>query len=110
VKRHPAADQETEMATKKSTKTKTAAKKRAVKKAAPKKAAAKKAATGAEPKASTKSAQLLELLSGEGTSVEAMCKALGWQAHTLRAALTRLPGGAKVERTRVEGVTSYRLA
>ena len=47
---------------------------------------------------------------GNGSTVEKMCEALGWQAHTLRAALTRLPGGAKAERTREDGVTSYKLA
>jgi DNA-binding transcriptional regulator PaaX len=53
---------------------------------------------------------LLDLLSGKGSTVEKMCEALGWQAHTLRAALTRLPGGAVVERPRGDGATSYKLA
>jgi len=89
------------MATKKTT-----AKKAPAKKAAAKKAAAKKAANGDQakgPRAGSKTAMLLDLLSGKGSTVEKMCEALGWQAHTLRAALTRLPGGAKVERSREEG-------
>ena len=104
------------MATKKKPAAKKApAKKAAAKKAVAKNASAKKvvAAKGDQakgPRAGSKSAMLLELLGGKGSTVEAMCKALGWQAHTLRAALTRLPNGAKAERTREDGVTFYKLA
>jgi Protein of unknown function (DUF3489) len=62
------------------------------------------------PRPGSKTAMLLELLSGKGSTVEKMCERLGWQAHTLRAALTRLPNGAKAERSREDGVTSYKLA
>jgi hypothetical protein len=104
------------MATKKKPAAKKApAKKAAAKKSIAKKAVAKKAvATNGDqakgPRAGSKTAMLLDLLSGKGSTVEKMCEALGWQAHTLRAALTRLPGGAKAERTREDGVTTYKLA
>ncbi|WFU75495.1 DUF3489 domain-containing protein [Bradyrhizobium sp. CB2312] len=102
------------------TKKKPAAKKApAKKKAAAKTAAAKRKASAKTtanadqakgPRAGSKTAMLLDLLSGKGSTVEKMCEALGWQGHTLRAALTRLPNGAKAERTREDGVTSYKLA
>ena len=99
------------MATKKTAK-KAAAKRttkakasKASKSRAPK--AAAKAKDGA-PKAGTKLAQLTEMLSRKnGASNAELCEALGWQPHTLRAAISRLP--VKPERFRVEGVTSYRI-
>lgn len=47
----------------------------------------------------------------EGASLVQLCEALGWQARTLRAALTRLRQvGHAVERGRSEGgVTTYRI-
>ena len=66
----------------------------------------KPAAKAGAPKAGTKGAQLLALL-GKGATTAELCKALGWQAHTLRAAISRVQ--AKVERSRVDGVTSYRI-
>ena len=66
----------------------------------------KPAAKAGAPKAGTKGAQLLAML-GKGATTAELCKALGWQAHTLRAAISRVQG--KVERTRVDGVTSYRI-
>lgn len=104
------------MATKKKPAAKKApAKKKAAAKTAvaKRKASAKTTANGDQakgPRAGSKTAMLLDLLSGKGSTVEKMCEALGWQAHTLRAALTRLPNGAKAERTREDGVTSYKLA
>ncbi|WP_074123538.1 DUF3489 domain-containing protein [Bradyrhizobium sp. AS23.2] len=89
---------------------KAAAKKAVAKKASAKKAVAAKGDLAKGPRAGSKSAMLLDLLSGKGSTVEKMCEALDWQAHTLRAALTRLPNGAKVDRTREDGVTSYKLA
>ena len=39
-----------------------------------------------------------------GGTVEALCKATGWQAHSVRAALTRLrKAGHAIERTAIEG-------
>ena len=87
----------------------TAAKAKAIKGRATKAAKAKNGKPGAKagaPKAGTKGAQLLAMLGKGATSVE-LCKALGWQPHTLRAAISRVQG--KVERTRVDGVTSYRI-
>lgn len=80
------------------------------------KATAKKAktkgATGIE-----KAETMLKMLKGKGSSVEALCKATGWLPHTLRARLCvvwkpKKDGGMglKVERERVDGVTTYRLA
>jgi hypothetical protein len=89
------------MATKKTRKAARPAKKRVAK---------KKAVTARSKRSGTKTEQLMGLLAGPGSTVEAMCKALGWQAHTLRAALTRLPDGKKATRERTDGVTSYRLA
>jgi hypothetical protein len=63
-----------------------------------------KAAKAGAPKAGTKNAQLLAMLAGKGATTEQLCKALGWQAHTLRAAISRVQGN--VERTRVDSVTS----
>lgn len=60
---------------------------------------------------SDKTATLLAMLKGKGSTVEALTKALGWLPHTLRARLSRLPKDdkkIKIERTRVDGVTSYR--
>jgi hypothetical protein len=66
----------------------------------------KPAAKAGAPKAGTKGAQLLAML-GKGATTAELCKALGWQAHTLRAAISRVQGN--VQRTRVDGVTSYRI-
>ena len=58
-----------------------------------------------------KTTALIELLT-KGATVEHMAKALGWLPHTLRAALSRLKTkeGLKIERERVDGTTSYRIA
>ena len=44
---------------------------------------------------------------GKGATTAELCKALGWQPHTLRAAICRLP--IKPKHSRVDGVTSYRI-
>lgn len=49
---------------------------------------------------------LKEMLT-KGATVDAMCLALGWQAHTLRARIST--SGIAVTRTRVDGVTSYKV-
>jgi hypothetical protein len=56
--------------------------------------------------AGSKAFVLAEMLTA-GSTVDAMCAALGWQAHTLRARIST--SGIKVQRTRVDGVTSYRV-
>jgi uncharacterized protein DUF3489 len=50
---------------------------------------------------------MLKIMLERGATVEAMCAALGWQAHTLRARIST--SGIKVQRTRIDGVTSYRI-
>lgn len=60
----------------------------------------------------TKLARLQQLLRAPGgASLPALREATGWQAHTLRAALTRLrQAGHAVERGRAEdGATTYRI-
>ena len=50
---------------------------------------------------------MLKAMLDRGATVDAMCAALGWQAHTLRARIST--SGLKVERTRTDGVTSYKI-
>mgnify|MGYP000904758583 FL=1 len=81
--------------------------------AKPKKAAAKeKKTSGAD-----KTAKLIEMLKGKGATVEQLTKATDWLPHTLRARISNLCKakkdgglGLKIERERVDGVTSYRIA
>jgi hypothetical protein len=77
---------------------------------APKKPRTPKPATDTATDTTTikvdKALVLKEMLT-EGSTVDAMCTALGWQAHTLRARIST--SGIKVTRTRVNGVTSYRV-
>ncbi|MEH2565347.1 DUF3489 domain-containing protein [Bradyrhizobium sp. AZCC 2289] len=73
---------------------------------AAKAAKGKTAAKAGVPREGTKKAQLLEMLSGKGSTNTDLCKALGWLPHTLRAAISRIEN---VEHSRVDGVTSYRL-
>jgi hypothetical protein len=46
------------------------------------------------------------------TPISELMAAMGWQAHTVRGALSTAAKalGITVERQRVEGVTSYRVA
>jgi Protein of unknown function (DUF3489) len=58
----------------------------------------------------TKKEQLVTMLR-QGATVEALTKALTWQPHTLRAAISGLnKAGMKVERERAEGITSYKIS
>ena len=54
---------------------------------------------------STKSAKLQSMLEGpEGASLDAICKATGWQAHSARAALSMLrKSGHAIERQAAPG-------
>jgi hypothetical protein len=69
-------------------------------------------------KSGNKSELLVSMLKDKrGATVEEMTKALGWLPHTLRARISRLAkakkdggDGLKIERTRTDGVTSYRIA
>lgn len=63
-----------------------------------------------------KNATLMAMLK-KGATVDDLTKALGWLPHTLRARISRLHKpkskggeGLKIERERVDGVTSYRIA
>ncbi|MFM6932189.1 MAG: DUF3489 domain-containing protein [Novosphingobium sp.] len=70
------------------------------------------AVTAPKPKRQTKAAQVEAMLAAEdGASLDALCEATGWQAHTCRAFLTGLrKKGKHVERAkRGDGVTIYRL-
>lgn len=60
----------------------------------------------------TKSATLLLRLEAAWQPVPALCEEFGWKPHTLRAVLSGLilMEGAKIERRRENGVTSYRVA
>jgi hypothetical protein len=66
----------------------------------------------AAPRAKTKGAKLVTLLSSQkGATIDALVKKLGWQAHTVRAAMTGLrKRGYAVERDkRADGTTVYRI-
>jgi len=63
------------------------------------------------PRAGTKLARLAALIStGDGATIHDLIAALNWQAHTIRAALTRLrQRGLTIERRADEdGVSRYR--
>jgi hypothetical protein len=64
-----------------------------------------------------KTALLLDMLSGNGATVEALTKATGWLPHTLRARISGVAKpkskggeGIKIERERRDGITTYRAA
>ncbi len=64
------------------------------------------------PRAGSKQAQLIEMLSAStGVTLDALVEATGWLPHTTRAALTGLrKRGFSIERTREEGSASvYRI-
>ena len=65
------------------------------------------------PKTGSKLAKLSLLLKGEGRTLKALSKSLGWQPHTVRAAMTRLrQRGYEIERVPGEGAkpTVFQLA
>jgi hypothetical protein len=73
----------------------------------------------AKPTAATndKNAKLLKMLSGKGSTVEQLTEALEWLPHTLRARISRLSKpkskggeGLRIERSRSDKVTTYRIA
>lgn len=81
-----------------------------------KKAKRKKGDKAANGSGADKNATLLSMLK-KGATVEELTKALGWLPHTLRARISRLNKpkskggeGINIERERVDGVTSYRIA
>jgi hypothetical protein len=74
------------------------------------KAPAKKAKPAAA-KAGSKGEMLITMLK-KGATADALAKKLGWLPHTLRASISTQSRkhGFKVERTRTDGVTSYKIA
>jgi len=65
------------------------------------------------PKAGSKLAKLSLYLKGDGRTLKALSKSLGWQPHTVRAAMTRLrQRGYPIERVPHEGSkpSKFRLA
>jgi hypothetical protein len=68
-------------------------------------------ARAAAPRAGTKRALLIEMLSrAEGAAIGEMVETMGWLPHTIRAALTGLRHrGFGIERCRTAGKTSYRI-
>jgi len=64
------------------------------------------------PRPHTKAERLLDLLhAGTGASLEEMTEATGWQAHTVRAAMTGLRKKGHVITRHVEGNTTvWRIA
>jgi chromosome segregation and condensation protein ScpB len=67
--------------------------------------------TAPAPRANTKKAQLLDLLTtDEGVTIEQLAKTFSWQAHTVRAALTGLrKTGYEIERSAGDGTSRYRI-
>lgn len=64
------------------------------------------------PKPDTKLALLVQRLGGPGCSIADLVAALGWQRHTVRAAITGLrKRGYDVQRTQAKdsGIAMYRL-
>jgi hypothetical protein len=62
----------------------------------------------------TKQAKMIDLMKRpEGATVEQIAKATGWQHHTIRGAISgalKKKLGLKVEATREDGGTGYRIA
>ncbi len=63
------------------------------------------------PRAGTKQARLVDLLNGDhGASITDLTEALGWQPHTVRAALTGLrKRGYEIERRVEDSASRYRI-
>lgn len=64
------------------------------------------------PKAGSKLARLVSVLTKRDTSLRTLSKSLAWQEHTVRAAITRLrQRGYDIERVSEEGrrTSKYRI-
>jgi hypothetical protein len=77
------------------------------------KPAAKRAGRKPDGKGSRKTvrSQVIALLQRkDGATLPELCKAFGWQKHTVRGFISILgSNGHKVESTRVDGVRTYRI-
>lgn len=64
------------------------------------------------PRTGSKKEELVKLLT-KGATIDAMCDALDWQAHTIRGQISTLgsalPKGQTIERTKKDGVSSYKI-
>lgn len=65
-----------------------------------------------KPEGAHKLTALANALAGGWTPLPSLMSDLGWQAHTIRGAISTLAKkqGLKIERQRDSGVTSYRIA
>jgi biotin operon repressor len=63
------------------------------------------------PRPNSKQAKLINMLHGDGITIAALSKTLGWLPHTVRAAFTRLrQKGLAIEHVREDGVSRYHIA
>lgn len=67
--------------------------------------------TAKTPTAKTKKARIVTLLKrNSGATIAQIAKATGWQAHTIRAAITRLrQQGIEIQRNSKNGLSHYRI-
>ena len=63
------------------------------------------------PTAKTKKARIVALLKrNSGATIAQIAKTTGWQAHTIRAAITRLrQQGIEIQRNSKDGLSRYRI-
>lgn len=75
-----------------------------------KKKAAPKAAPISKPKKKTKRDKLASMLvRDKGATIDQMTKALSWQPHTVRAAMTGLrKSGYVIDSDKMDGIRTYR--
>lgn len=96
---------------KKPAKARAAKKAKAPKPAKPSKVQKSAKQPGAKREGEPKSERLISMLA-DWTPISELMAAMGWQAHTVRGALSTAAKarGITIERQRVDGVSSYRVA